>query len=259
MFSGCTSLTTAPELPATTLAGACYAMMFLGCTQLTTAPELLATTLVNNCYTMMFANCQKLNKVKVHFKDWNESKHPSQGWLSGVSPTGTFIYPEGLEDIRDADHIPVGWNKNSMHSITLTQPEAGKGTLSCSVLEAESKDAPRLSYDPGESTYAVDHFEAYYLNTEGEKVGIDVAEDGTFTMPDADVYASVILKETSYHTITKGQSDHVSDYDVPKKEEEGIKIDLPLRSGTLLVRMEPQSMSKVTKSVAITSRCQNKM
>ena len=31
MFNGCTSLTTAPELPATTLASSCYSDMFNGC------------------------------------------------------------------------------------------------------------------------------------------------------------------------------------------------------------------------------------
>ena len=34
MFAGCTSLTTAPELPATTLADYCYMSMFQGCTKL---------------------------------------------------------------------------------------------------------------------------------------------------------------------------------------------------------------------------------
>ena len=60
MFSGCTSLTTAPELPATTLAGACYSNMFYGCTSLTTAPELPATTLANYCYSNMFIRCSSL-------------------------------------------------------------------------------------------------------------------------------------------------------------------------------------------------------
>ena len=54
MFGDCTSLTTAPELPATTLANHCYRFMFRGCTSLTTAPELPATTLVSNCYGTMF-------------------------------------------------------------------------------------------------------------------------------------------------------------------------------------------------------------
>jgi hypothetical protein len=45
MFDGCTSLTTAPALPATTLAANCYSYMFYGCTSLTSAPALPATTL----------------------------------------------------------------------------------------------------------------------------------------------------------------------------------------------------------------------
>ena len=60
MFSGCTSLTTAPELPATTLATSCYRNMFRDCTSLTTAPELPATNLKNNCYYYMFGGCTSL-------------------------------------------------------------------------------------------------------------------------------------------------------------------------------------------------------
>lgn len=54
LFNGCNSLTTAPELPATTLANNCYDSMFTRCKSLTTAPELPATTLANNCYQYMF-------------------------------------------------------------------------------------------------------------------------------------------------------------------------------------------------------------
>ena len=60
MFQGCTSLTTAPELPATTLALGCYMHMFQGCTSLTTAPELPATTLADYCYGFMFKDCTSL-------------------------------------------------------------------------------------------------------------------------------------------------------------------------------------------------------
>ena len=60
MFRDCTNLTTAPELPTTTLAKGCYNNMFSGCTSLTTAPELPATTLVESCYYMMFYLCTKL-------------------------------------------------------------------------------------------------------------------------------------------------------------------------------------------------------
>ena len=60
MFSGCTSLTTAPKLPATTLANNCYSSMFSRCSKLTVATELLATTLAKNCYLSMFNGCTSL-------------------------------------------------------------------------------------------------------------------------------------------------------------------------------------------------------
>ena len=63
MFCGCTNLTSAPELKATTLANSCYYCMFMGCTSLTSAPELKATTLANSCYANMFYGCTKLSTV----------------------------------------------------------------------------------------------------------------------------------------------------------------------------------------------------
>lgn len=61
MFQNCSSLTQAPELPATTLAAShCYASMFYGCTSLTKAPELPATTLAKSCYYGMFDRCSSL-------------------------------------------------------------------------------------------------------------------------------------------------------------------------------------------------------
>ena len=60
MFNRCSSLTTAPELPATTLAKYCYYCMFNRCSSLTTAPELPATTLAERCYSDMFGSCSSL-------------------------------------------------------------------------------------------------------------------------------------------------------------------------------------------------------
>ena len=60
IFSGCSALTTAPELPAKTLADYCYQYMFSGCSALTTAPELPATTMKGSCYNYMFNNCTSL-------------------------------------------------------------------------------------------------------------------------------------------------------------------------------------------------------
>ena len=60
MFQNCTSLKVAPALPATELANDCYCGMFYGCTSLETAPELPATNLPSNCYNAMFKGCRKL-------------------------------------------------------------------------------------------------------------------------------------------------------------------------------------------------------
>ena len=60
MFKGCTALTKAPSLPATTLASYCYSYMFYGCTSFIQAPSLPATTLTNYCYSSMFYGCTSL-------------------------------------------------------------------------------------------------------------------------------------------------------------------------------------------------------
>ena len=63
MFSGCTSLTTPPQLPLTTLCPYCYDSMFAGCSGLTSVPDLPATTMAEFCYEGMFRNCTSLTSV----------------------------------------------------------------------------------------------------------------------------------------------------------------------------------------------------
>ena len=63
MFYGCTSLTQAPALPATTVEGYCYAHMFRDCTGLTQAPALPATTMKGHCYYYMFSGCTGLTQA----------------------------------------------------------------------------------------------------------------------------------------------------------------------------------------------------
>ena len=65
MFSGCTNLKTAPKLPAPTLTTCCYNYMFSGCTNLKTAPELPAKVLANQCYDGMFSGCTNLKSAEL--------------------------------------------------------------------------------------------------------------------------------------------------------------------------------------------------
>ena len=75
MFSG-SGIVAAPELPATTLGGSCYRSMFYGCTSLTEAPELPATTLAVWCYYEMFKGCTSLTTApKIYATTLAESSH----------------------------------------------------------------------------------------------------------------------------------------------------------------------------------------
>ena len=93
MFSNCTSLTTAPSLPATTLINSCYRNMFENCTSLTTAPALPATTLASACYRSMFENCTSLQVYSSsgtgHTKAW---RIPTSGSASSYTSQTKMFY-----------------------------------------------------------------------------------------------------------------------------------------------------------------------
>ena len=110
MFRQCTSLTTAPELPATTLVQSCYNGMFSGCTSLTTAPELPATTLVTSCYREMFYGCSSLNYIKAMSTTAPGTSY-TRNWVSGVSATGTFVKNSAATwTTTGVNGIPTGWD-----------------------------------------------------------------------------------------------------------------------------------------------------
>ena len=66
MFRNCSSLTSLPDLPATTVAARCYWNMFRLCTGLTAACDVLpATTLAEDCYREMFRQCSNLKSAPI--------------------------------------------------------------------------------------------------------------------------------------------------------------------------------------------------
>ena len=114
MFGDCTSLTTAPELPATTLTTCCYAVMFMSCSSLTTAPELPATTLANDCYSSMFAACTNLSEITMLATDIS-ADGCLYYWVGGVASTGILNKNPNMNDLPTATEdnyysgIPEGW------------------------------------------------------------------------------------------------------------------------------------------------------
>ena len=113
LFIYCTSLTKAPELPATALSPNCYRRMFFGCDYLVKSPELPATTLADYCYYNMFYGCSKLNEVRISAT--TSAQDALNTWLANVSATGDFycdpnatIFPTGVSG------CPSGWTRHAL-------------------------------------------------------------------------------------------------------------------------------------------------
>jgi hypothetical protein len=114
MFYGCTSLETAPALPATTLAYYCYTSMFRDCTSLKTAPALPAPTLPEGCYRAMFYGCTKLKAVTCLATNIS-ALWCTTDWLkdAGTQVTGTktFTKAASMTGWTPGDSgIPDGWD-----------------------------------------------------------------------------------------------------------------------------------------------------
>ena len=89
----------------------CFYKLFEGCTSLTKAPELPATDLAPACYGDMFKGCISLNSITVHFTEWGNT---TIGWVNGVSSTGKFYCPSDLDEEYGEDYIPNGWTKENL-------------------------------------------------------------------------------------------------------------------------------------------------
>ena len=113
LFDGCTSLTKAPILPATTLNRQCYRYMFSGCQSLTKAPVLPATTLADSCYQYMFRGCQSLKEVRISAT--KAATNALDSWLGGVSATGDFYCDPNATIFKTGDSgIPSGWTRRNI-------------------------------------------------------------------------------------------------------------------------------------------------
>ena len=86
--------------------------LFSGCTSLTTAPELPATTLASYCYRQMFSGCTSLQMLLVRFSAFTPT-NATTNWTSSVAASGTFTCPAALgtnETItRGTSNCPSGW------------------------------------------------------------------------------------------------------------------------------------------------------
>ena len=83
--------------------------MFRYCTSLTTAPELPALTLVNYCYRSMFEGCSNLNYIKAMFTT-TPGNTETNLWVRGVASTGTFVKNSAATWTTTGNNgVPTGW------------------------------------------------------------------------------------------------------------------------------------------------------
>ena len=132
MFYGCSSLTSTPELPATTLATQCYYYMFAGCTSLTSAPELPATTLVDYCYYQMFSGCTSLTSAPV---------------LPATRLVNSCYYYMfyGCSSLSSVEVAFTNWNTSGSSTTAWFYNVASSGTFSCpAALDTTTRDASHV-------------------------------------------------------------------------------------------------------------------
>ena len=107
-FVNCTGLTDASELKI--FRGCqygCHAAMFKGCTSLTGAPILTASTLYAGDNESMFYGCSSLSYIKCMATTIQSQS--TTNWLYGVSPTGTFVKHPDATWSRGTSGVPNGW------------------------------------------------------------------------------------------------------------------------------------------------------
>ena len=92
MFYGCSGIT----LPArmrqfTTVYDGCFSSMYEGCTNLTTAPVLPAETLATSCYYFMFMRCSSITWVKMLATDISASGCLNR-WMENTKNTSDCVF-----------------------------------------------------------------------------------------------------------------------------------------------------------------------
>lgn len=96
-------------LPATDIGPGTYFGMFTGCTSLTTAPSLPAATLAGDCYGYMFRNCSSLNHIEC-FATNISALNCTTDWVNGVAASGTFVKDPNMSGWTTGNNgIPDGW------------------------------------------------------------------------------------------------------------------------------------------------------
>ena len=201
LFSGCTALSTAPELPAMTLADYCYYFMFNGCSSLTTAPELPARTLKDRCYCYMFNGCSSLTTAPELPAQTLDVYCYAQMFQSCTSLTIAPALP--ATELKEACYYATFQGCTSLttapvlHATTLVQGCYHKIFNNCLALE----NVTMLATDGFDTNGCLNTWLGYYKdygdgNVEDCRAGQN-ASTRTLTLANEEVYNKLVAKEST--------------------------------------------------------------
>ena len=154
LFYNCTALTSAPDLPATTLAEYCYYSMFEYCSSLKKAPALPAQTLESVCYTSMFNGCTNLSSVTMLAPSNQILGDRFTKWLLNAG-TGATSRTLILKDVNAYDelvkkgYLPDNWKKGECNVLD------GTPYVTFSAAEAQTFKLKNNGYFPNNIEYSV--------------------------------------------------------------------------------------------------------
>ena len=174
MFSYCTGLKKVPALPATELAESCYEEMFKVCESLKKAPALPAPVLVNMCYNRMFWGCANLSEIEVSIEDWileGSYGNTTYEWVYNVAPTGTFVCPKALPLEYGSSRIPDDWTVKYLDDTAVVVYVVGQ--LSFTAEEEESTFELVNNGNTPNVEYSKDGGKTWTPLTPGEPVVLD--------------------------------------------------------------------------------------
>jgi len=108
LFAGTQGVDASALVMPTFLAPYSCANMFYNCTSLTTAPQLPAPTVAQNAYRGMFQGCTNLSSITCYARILGLDA--TANWVSGVASSGTFTKAASMRDwTTGVSGIPEGW------------------------------------------------------------------------------------------------------------------------------------------------------
>ncbi len=109
-FFKCTGIQSAENLimPSSTTQSCCF-QMFYSCSTMTSAPALPAAVISRRSYYAMFQNCSNLNYIKCLATD-RTAYECTLNWVQNVAASGTFVKKAGYTEWSSGNNgIPSGW------------------------------------------------------------------------------------------------------------------------------------------------------